>query len=165
MRISACRNPHQGSIDCGGIQPSYCADGTRFVIRSEEMSELVARAQTIARNLGPVLVTGESGTGKTLLCEEIHRCSRASNGPLLKKGCGEFDEGTFAAAIFGHLRGAFTSAIADRVGILKLADGGSLVLDDIDCLSSAGQAHLLRFLDDGQFHAVGGSGQTLQVNV
>jgi DNA-binding NtrC family response regulator len=165
MRISACGDAHQRSTDGGVVQHSYCADGAGFVVRSEELSELVARARTIGRSFGPVLVTGESGTGKTLLCQEIHRNSRARSGPLLKKGCGEFDEGTLAAAIFGHLRGAFTSAVADRAGILKLADGGSLVLDDIDCLSPAGQAHLLRFLDDGQFDAVGGSGHPLRANV
>jgi DNA-binding NtrC family response regulator len=153
------------SIDRVKVSDQDRADPRPFVARSPAMVKTLSQALVIAAMPGPVLILGESGTGKTRLCREIHAGSSRINGPFNTKGCGEFDEGTMEATLFGHTRDAYTSARTDQPGLLMESDGGTLLLDDIDCLSMTGQARLLRFLDDGKFYRLGDPGRPYHTDV
>ncbi len=110
-----------------------------------------------------VLVLGESGTGKELIAEAIHRRSDRREGPLIKVNCAAFVEGLLQSELFGHERGAFTGAHAERKGRFELADGGTIFLDEIGDVSAATQVSLLRVLQEGAFERVGGV-ETIRVN-
>ncbi|QCO18000.1 sigma-54-dependent Fis family transcriptional regulator (plasmid) [Azospirillum brasilense] len=129
------------------------------------MRRLLHQAQVVATRPGAVLITGESGTGKSRLGEEIHAASPRRSGPFLRQGCGEFDLGTLEATLFGHTRDAYTSSQTDQQGLLGKADGGTLVLDDVDCLPLRAQAGLLRFMDDGGYYRLGEPGRLLKSDV
>jgi DNA-binding NtrC family response regulator len=122
--------------------------------------------QLIAR-VGPsdanVLITGENGTGKTLVARALHARSARAAGALVTVNAGGLSEGVFESELFGHVRGAFTDARADRVGRFELADGGTLLLDEIANISPAMQAKLLRVIETGEFEPVGSS-RTRRVN-
>ncbi|WP_448207775.1 sigma-54-dependent transcriptional regulator [Azospirillum sp. sgz302134] len=137
------------------------ASGDRMplVASSESMHRVLHDARVVATRPGSVLITGESGTGKTRLCEEIHAASPRRAGPFRRRGCGEFDLGTLEATLFGHSRDAYTSSQTDQPGVLLEVNGGTLVLDDVDCLPLRAQAGLLRFLDDGGFYRLGEPGK------
>jgi len=104
----------------------------------------------------PVLILGESGTGKDLVASSIHYCSARCDGPFVKVDCGALAEGLLESELFGHVKGAFTGATGDRVGRFELADGGTIFLDEIGNLSVRLQAKLLRVIEDGAFEKVGG---------
>jgi DNA-binding NtrC family response regulator len=103
----------------------------------------------------PVLVEGETGTGKELFAHAIHSLSRRRDGPFIPLDCGTLPEQLAENELFGHRRGAFTDAYADQKGLAAMADGGTLFLDEIDSLSLANQARLLRFLQEGTYRALG----------
>jgi DNA-binding NtrC family response regulator len=111
-----------------------------------------------------VIVTGETGTGKELVSRAIHRLSALASGPFVAHNCAVTPAEMFDAEFFGHRRGAFTGADRDRAGLLREADGGVLFLDELECLSLANQAKLLRVLDDGEIRPVG-SEQSRPVSV
>jgi Nif-specific regulatory protein len=111
-----------------------------------------------------VLITGENGTGKGLVAQTLHSVSLRSTRPLVTVNTGGLAEGVFESELFGHVKGAFTDAKADRVGRFEMADGGTLFLDEIGEISAAFQAKLLRVLQEGEFERVGGS-RTLKVDV
>ncbi len=106
---------------------------------------------------GAVLVTGESGTGKGLVAAAIHRASARSRGLFVTVNCGAIPEQLIESELFGHVRGAFTGAVADREGRVGAADGGTLFLDEIGELSPGAQVKLLRFLEDRRYEPVGDS--------
>jgi len=122
--------------------------------------DLVAR---LADAPATLLITGESGTGKSLLAREIHRTSRRRGGRFVEVACGCLSETLLESELFGHVAGAFTGATADREGKFLQADGGSIFLDEIATASPAMQVKLLRVLQDLRFEAVGG-GQTHEVD-
>jgi DNA-binding NtrC family response regulator len=111
-----------------------------------------------------VLITGESGTGKELVAAALHRLSRRGTGRFVPVHCGAIPEDLLESEMFGHERGAFTGAVASRVGRFKLADGGTIFLDEIGEMSPKLQVKLLRVLEDGRFEPVGGM-VTQEVNV
>jgi DNA-binding NtrC family response regulator len=111
-----------------------------------------------------VLITGESGTGKELVAAALHRLSSRGNGRFVPVHCGAIPEELLESEMFGHERGAFTGAVASRVGRFKLADGGTIFLDEIGEMSPKLQVKLLRVLEDGRFEPVG-SVATQQVDV
>ncbi|WP_372395743.1 sigma 54-interacting transcriptional regulator [Azospirillum sp. HJ39] len=155
-------NPHPFPVSdthCGAAP----LDG--LVALSPAMARVLHHLRKIAPLEGPVLLTGETGTGKTRLAELIHALSRRRDAMLIKKGCGELVDEILGSELFGHRKGAFTSALADRRGILATADGGTLLLDDIDTLSPSSQARLLRFLDDGIVTRLGDDDSGRQVTV
>lgn len=104
----------------------------------------------------PVLITGESGTGKELAAAAIHRNSPAASGPFVAVNCGGLAESLISSELFGHERGAFTGAVARRIGVLEQANRGSLFLDEVGELPLELQANLLRFLQNGTIQRVGG---------
>ena len=101
------------------------------------MREVFSRIEKIAKTSINVLIRGETGTGKELIAREIHRRSHLSNGPFVAINCGAIPEELMESALFGHRRGAFTGAIADKVGCFQAADGGTLFLDEIGEMSPA----------------------------
>ncbi|HNZ04495.1 MAG TPA: sigma-54 dependent transcriptional regulator [Myxococcota bacterium] len=111
-----------------------------------------------------VLVLGESGTGKELVAREIHRRSDRTSGPFVAINCAAIPDTLLESELFGHERGAFTGAFARREGRFKMADGGTLLLDEIGELNPLMQVKLLRVLQEGEFERLGGT-QTLKVNV
>ncbi len=118
----------------------------------------------VARSEAPVLILGETGTGKEVVARAIHRRSTRSAGPFLRVNCGAIPPELADSELFGHERGSFTGATARRQGWFERADGGTLFLDEIGELTPAVQVRLLRILQDGSFERVGGQ-QTLHADV
>jgi len=123
--------------------------------------ELVARVGPANAN---VLITGENGTGKGLVAQLLHRASNRAGHPLVTVNMGGLSEGLFESELFGHVKGAFTDAKADRLGRFELAEGGTLFLDEIANVPLAQQTKLLRVLEIGEFERVGSS-RTKKVDV
>ncbi len=126
-----------------------------IVRRSSVMQEVCDTIEQAAMTDVPVLVHGETGTGKELVARAIHQRSRRSGGPLVPTNCGAIPESLFAAELFGHVRGAFTGAVADRRGILGEADRGTLFLDEVGEIPLPNQVDLLRVLEERSFTPVG----------
>jgi DNA-binding NtrC family response regulator len=128
------------------------------------MLEVFRKLQKVATTDISVLITGETGTGKELIAREIHRRSGRSGGPFVVINCGAIPENLIESELFGHVRGAFTGAIASRPGKFQAANGGSLFLDEIGELPLAAQAKLLRAIQHGEIDPVGGR-KTVKVDV
>jgi DNA-binding NtrC family response regulator len=124
---------------------------------SHAMAELLALAARVAGADAPVLVTGENGTGKSLLARWIHRRSARAGGPFVEVNAGGIPESLFESEMFGHVKGAFTDAREARAGRFELAEKGTLFLDEVGCLPGGAQAKLLRVLEDGEYEPVGSS--------
>ena len=142
-------------------------DGERhqdLIGTTEVMRKLMEQIAKVAKTDASVAIYGESGTGKELVARAIHNLSRRSQGPFIKVNCGALAETLLESELFGHERGAFTGAIKRRLGRLELADGGTLLLDEIGEISPAMQVKLLRVLQEGTFERVGGE-QTIKVDL
>ncbi len=128
-----------------------------------QMEKIFEIVDSVADTRATVLITGESGTGKSLIARAIHRCSSRREGPFVEVACGALPENLLESELFGHVAGAFTGAIGNKEGKFKLADGGTIFLDEIGTASPAMQVKLLRVLQELQFEQVGGS-QTFSVD-
>jgi len=124
---------------------------------SDAMVQLRVKIGQIGRSQGTVLITGESGTGKELVASAIHAVSRRADRPMLCLNCAALSANLLESELFGHERGAFTGADRTRKGRFELADGGTLLLDEISEMALPLQAKLLRVLQEGQFERVGSS--------
>jgi DNA-binding NtrC family response regulator len=140
------------------------ASSPQIVAHSASMLETMRTAARIARSKGTVLVTGESGTGKERIAHLIHQSSPRCNGPFIRVNCAALPENLLESELFGHERGAFTGAHKSKEGRFELADGGTLLLDEIGEIPLALQAKLLRVLEEEEFERVGGT-NTLKVDV
>ena len=140
------------------------ATPTNMVAKSPSMLETLRTASRIARSKGTVLITGESGTGKERVAHYIHQNSPRQNGPFIRVNCAALSERLLESELFGHERGAFTGAHKMKEGRFELADGGTLMLDEIGEITPALQAKLLRVLEEEEFERVGGT-STLKVDV
>lgn len=125
---------------------------------------LKAKAQILAQKLVPVLIYGETGTGKELFARAIHNASPRSSGPFVAVNCGAIPSELIDTILFGHRKGAFTGAVESRAGVFQQADGGTLFLDEFGELSPDAQVRLLRVLQESVVTPVGGS-QEIRVNV
>ena len=131
---------------------------------SQAMRSVAQLADELARSDVTVLIEGESGTGKEIVARTIHIKSARAGQPFISVNCAALHEQLLEAELFGHVKGAFTGAVADKPGRFQLADGGTLFLDEIGDLSAKGQGDLLRVLEDGAFRMVGGT-KLIRVNV
>ena len=126
-------------------------------VGGEAFSSILATVARVAPTNAPVLITGESGTGKELIAEAIHRQSQRANGPFVKVNLGGISTSLFESEMFGHKKGSFTDAKADRIGRFELAEGGTIFLDEIGELSLSSQVKLLRVLQDQTYEVLGDS--------
>jgi DNA-binding NtrC family response regulator len=127
----------------------------QIVGESAEVQDVLSMIGRVAASDSPVLVHGESGTGKELVARAIHARSRRSARPFVSVNCGALPDTLLETELFGHRRGAFSGAVASRVGLFEAADGGTLFLDEIGEMSPAMQVRLLRVLDSGEVRRVG----------
>jgi DNA-binding NtrC family response regulator len=132
--------------------------------KTPEMLDIYNRIQDVAKSDILVLITGESGTGKELVANAIHYTSVRRKKPYVKINCASMPEGLIESELFGHEKGAFTTAIMQKKGKFELAHGGTLFLDEIGEMPLQMQAKLLRVLDDGNFERVGGT-KTIHTDV
>jgi transcriptional regulator with GAF, ATPase, and Fis domain len=132
--------------------------------RSEAMRAVAGQAQQVAGSNLPVLILGETGTGKEVVAQAIHTWSGRKGGPFVKVNCSAIPEGLFESELFGHVRGAFSGADRERRGRFLTANGGTLLLDEIGDLPLSVQAKLLRVLQEGTFEPLG-SDRTTRIDV
>jgi DNA-binding NtrC family response regulator len=128
-----------------------------LIYRDPEMEKIVRLAETVARSEASILITGESGTGKEVIARHIHRRSNRSKRPFISVNCAAIPEGLMESELFGHERGAFTGAVARRIGKFEEANGGTLLLDEISEMDVRLQAKLLRAIQERVIDRVGGS--------
>ncbi len=132
--------------------------------KNRKMLELFDLIKDIAKTNSTVLITGESGTGKELIANAIHFNSDRIKKPFVKVNCGVLAENLLESELFGHVKGAFTGAIRDKLGRFEMANGGTIFLDEIGDISLNMQLKLLRVLQEGEFERVGGT-ETIKVDV
>jgi DNA-binding NtrC family response regulator len=128
---------------------------TQLVGRDPAFADAVRQIPRLARSEAPVLITGETGTGKELCARAIHFLSHRRGLPFVAIDCGALPEHLIENELFGHARGAYTDAHREQPGLIATADGGTLLLDEVDALSMTAQAKLLRFLQDRTFRPIG----------
>jgi formate hydrogenlyase transcriptional activator len=135
-----------------------------IVGQSQSLQRILVKVNQVAPTDAPVLLLGETGTGKGLIARSIHNASKHSDRPLIQVNCGALSPSLIESELFGHEKGAFSGAVNRRVGRFELAHGTTLFLDEIGELPLELQSTLLRVLQDGEFERVGGS-QTIKTNV
>lgn len=136
----------------------------RLIGRSPAMQELFDMVSLVADSSATVLIQGESGTGKELVAKTIHELSFRRNKPFVVVDCGSLPETLLESELFGHVKGAFTGATANKRGLFEEADGGTIFLDEIANTTSTFQAKLLRVLQEGEIKRVGGN-QPVKIDV
>ena len=153
---------HENETMTRTLQATYEFDKLVFV--SDKMAEVCNTARKAAATDLPVLIIGETGTGKELMAKAIHLFSDRQKQLFLAQNCGAISQDLLLSELFGHKRGAFSGAISDRLGLFAAADNGTVFLDEISDISPAVQVALLRFLQDGEVKAIG-SDRTRQTNL
>src|ERR671920_816703 len=143
---------------------AVAADNRSFVWRDPAMERVVKLAEQIARSEASVLITGESGTGKEVLARYIHQRSTRKDRPFVCVNCAAIPDNLLESELFGHEKGAFTGAVARRIGKFEEADGGTLLLDEISEMDARLQAKLLRAVQEREIDRVGG-GKPVKVDI
>lgn len=151
------RNDEEANEQSPSFQLPHKADLGSLIGTSNSLMAALEQALQVAPARTTVLLRGESGTGKELIAELIHRNSPRANHPFVKVNCAALPESLIETELFGHERGAFTGAVAQRKGRFEIADGGTIFLDEVGELSLATQVKLLRVLQEREFERVGGS--------
>src|SRR6266849_3982108 len=139
-------------------------DSRELVYRDETMAHVVKLAQQIAPSDASVLITGESGTGKEVVARYVHSRSNRARAPFVSVNCAAIPENLLESELFGHEKGAFTGAVARRVGKFEEATGGTLLLDEISEMHQRLQAKLLRAIQEREIDRVGGL-QTIKIDI
>ena len=139
-------------------------DLQEIVGKSRALANVLDEAKTVAPSGATVLILGETGTGKELIARAIHKLSPRSSGSFAKLNCAAIPTGLLESELFGHEKGAFTSAVSQKIGRLELADKGTLFLDEVGEIPLELQPKLLRVLQDQEFERLGGT-RTIRVNV
>ena len=143
----------ESTSDSGEIE----AWRSEIVSRSNRMAEVLAEAKLVAASDASVLIRGESGSGKELVAQAIHRASPRTSHPFVAVNCGAIPENLLESELFGHVKGAFTGAVANHPGLFQAANGGTLFLDEIGDMPVALQVKLLRVLQERMVRPVGAS--------
>jgi transcriptional regulator with GAF, ATPase, and Fis domain len=164
VQASECRPPLARTPDLLGLElqatSSYCEVANALpgmLGSSRAIQQLYRLARMVAPRDTAVLITGETGTGKELVAEAIHKLSPRADHPFVVVNCAAIPEALFEAELFGYSRGAFTGAVQSRLGRIHVAQGGTLFLDEIGELPLSMQAKLLRFLQNGEVQRLGSS--------
>ena len=162
--LSALAAPSEPAPTAG---PEVASAGTAGVTREERLGRLIGRSDVmhhlfemihlVAPSDATVLLEGESGTGKEMVAQTVHELSRRRDHPFVVIDCGALPETLLESELFGHVRGAFTGAVAAKPGLFEEADGGTIFLDEIADMSPALQAKLLRVIQEGEIKPVGGT--------
>jgi DNA-binding NtrC family response regulator len=160
----------RNQIDLGSAQRAYrrleqenellrgtAKAGPALLAQSAAMRPVLEMIARVGPSDANVLITGENGTGKGLVAQALHAVSQRAGKPFISVNMGGLPEGVFESELFGHVRGAFTDAKADRAGRFELADGGTLFLDEIGNIPLSQQAKMLRTIETGEFERVGSS--------
>ncbi|KPK66166.1 MAG: hypothetical protein AMK73_00740 [Planctomycetes bacterium SM23_32] len=146
------------------LQAELAGGAGDIVGQSSAMADVCAKARHVAGTDATILLQGESGTGKELVSRLIHRCSPRRKGAFIRVNCAALSESILESELFGHERGAFTGAHSAKPGRFELADGGTLLLDEVTETSEKLQAELLRVIEEKEFERVGGT-RTIRVDV
>ena len=161
LEVSLDRAMHQGKVIRENANLRAQLDdrfGLENIVGNDtRMNRIFEMIESVADTRATVLITGESGTGKSLIARAIHRLSNRSDKPFVEVACGALPENLLESELFGHVEGAFTGASSNKVGKFKQADGGTIFLDEIGTASPGLQVKLLRVLQEFQFEAVGGA--------
>lgn len=156
--------PVPDATTLGGHRPAPGEGAPKIVGRHPAIERVLRLARQVAPSRATVLITGESGTGKEMFARYLHAMSKRARGPFVAVNCAALPEHLLESELFGHEKGAFTGAIARKLGRFELASGGTLLLDEISEMDLALQAKLLRVLQEGEIDRVGGS-ETVRVDV
>jgi serine/threonine-protein kinase PknK len=163
VRLEKILSEREVELDAARTQLELVRDGaeTRYRYdeiagRSEPMRDLLRLVDRVTGSDVPILLIGESGTGKELIARAVHGNGPRARRAFVSENCASVPETLLESALFGHMKGAFTGASATRAGLFDIADGGTLLLDEIGEMSLAMQSKLLRILQDGQLRPVGG---------
>jgi len=143
-----------------GMRPKFA----NFVGQDPKIRRIFEVIEAIADTKTTVMITGESGTGKTLIARAVHYNSSRRNGPFVEVSCGALPETLLESELFGHVEGSFTGATADKIGKFELAHGGTIFLDEINTASPGLQVKLLRAIQEREFERVGGT-ETISLDV
>jgi DNA-binding NtrC family response regulator len=157
---------HGAPVAAPAVGQTGDAAGKGFAIVGEHplIRRVLGLARQVARSRATVLISGESGTGKEMFARYLHACSDRADGPFVAINCAALPEHLLESELFGHEKGAFTGAIARKLGKFELASGGTLLLDEISEMDLGLQAKLLRVLQESEFDRVGGT-ETVHVDV
>ena len=147
----------EGAADTASDSGEIEAWREEIVSRSTRMAEVLAEAKLVAASDASVLIRGESGSGKELIARAIHRASPRAGAPFVAVNCGAIPENLLESELFGHVKGAFTGAVANHPGLFQAANGGTLFLDEIGDMPVALQVKLLRVLQERMVRPVGAS--------
>ena len=164
LLLTIRRAAERGALAAEVKQLRAHIDHGHLVARSRPMQTLVKQVHQLAQSDSTVLITGESGTGKELVARALHDEGPRRHGKFVPVNCGALPESILESELFGHRKGAFTGAVADKKGLLEEADGGVLFLDEIGEMPQGMQVRLLRFLQGGEVRRLGET-QTRRVNV
>ncbi|MFV0422938.1 sigma 54-interacting transcriptional regulator [Oleidesulfovibrio sp.] len=152
------------SSTLGGRTPEPQGEGSRIIGSHPAISRVLALAKQVAPSRATVLISGESGTGKEMFARFLHRNSDRADKPFVAVNCAALPEHLLESELFGHEKGSFTGAIARKLGKFELADGGTILLDEISEMDLGLQAKLLRVLQESEVDRVGGT-ETIKVDV
>ena len=154
-RVTRMLGPQRQDVPCVRSRLTEELGLAKLVGNDPGFLRSIEKIPVLARSGNPVLITGETGTGKELCARAIHHLSKRRNFPFIPIDCGAFPDHLFENELFGHARGAFTDAHGEQKGLVAMAEGGTLFLDEIDSLSTIAQAKLLRFLQERMYKPLG----------
>ena len=164
IRVSRILEMQTIKARCSSLEESCREIHSDLIGDSKAMAKIHALIKQVAPSDSTVLILGESGTGKELVASSIHLHSKRANKPFVRLNCAAIPEGLMESELFGHEKGAFTGAHARRLGKFEMADGGTMLLDEIGELPLPLQAKLLRVLQESMYERVGGTG-TISIDV
>ena len=154
---AAARTAGARRVEDSGRQETRSESFAEIVGESSALTKVLAQVRTVASTDSTVLINGETGTGKELIARAVHNCSDRKHGPFIKLNCAAIPAGLLESELMGHEKGAFTGAIARRIGRFELAQDGTLFLDEIGEMATELQPKLLRLLQEREFERVGGT--------